>query len=778
MPGPVLGPLPSLLLFGATGKGGSGKGSLYTLTQGAKFTNLVTFNGANGAYPNAGFVLHSDGNLYGSMSGTAGYGSLFKLTQSGSLTKLLEFTGTSGNFPGAQPSGILTSTSGSDGILYGVTQTGGDHNYGQVYQLTSSGSFKVLKSFQGPDGAYPAYAPVLASDGNLYLATPQGGAEFRGTIYGIAPTSGLMGTILDFPDEEGLTPNSGLIQASDGMLYGTSVSDDYTQGAIYRVDLAGNLSTLFSFSSNTGTIPVGGVVEGKDGNFYGVCSTGGNSGFGIVYQVTPAGKMTLLHSFTGGATDGGSPAFPLMKAWDGDIYGVTNSTVFRLRFGPRAVSCSATAISYSSATIYGSVNPSGQKTTVSFEYSSDPDFANPTLLKASATLSGTTKATASADLVNLNSSTTYYFRMKAVNASGTHYTAVSSQSAFTTKAFAEPTNAIEIQADRATLTSKINPRGQSPKVYFRFGTDPYLRGDPASAFITGTETVRTTPISLGSGFKDVAVQKTITKLSPQTYYFYRAETEDPVFGTQLGDTHVLFTKVVGQFNGIVTNASSTGAYSGWISVKLNSSQTMSGVLYFAGVRYSLSGAFSSNGSYTKTISRGTELPALVVKLSTDPTNHQLKGTVTESGISTSQIAAGQQLYDASTAPSPELGLYDTFLYPDPNYTGTSNPTNFGRLKMRVNPAGRVVVSGTLGDGTTIKTSGVLIRGETFPLYAGLYGSTASNYKGSIYGNILFDPANQGCAGPLNWYKAPKPTAKLFPMGFSTVVTAYGSLIGP
>ena len=56
--------------------------------------------------------------------------------------------------------------------------------------------------------------------------------------------------------------------------------------------------------------------------FYGTNPLGGAHGFGTLYQITPEGKVSVIHAFAGGA-DGAHPAAELIQAQDGTIYGVT-----------------------------------------------------------------------------------------------------------------------------------------------------------------------------------------------------------------------------------------------------------------------------------------------------------------------------------------------------------------------------------------------------------------------------------------------------------------------
>jgi uncharacterized repeat protein (TIGR03803 family) len=144
---------------------------------------------------------------------------------------------------------------------------------------------------------------------------------------------------------DGYSPYSGLIQASDGNLYGTTFYGGTGCaggcGTIYRLSLSGQYTTVYSFCSQTdcadGQEPVGGVIEGTDGNFYGTTTAGGSryldcpgngggSNCGTVYQLTPQGTLSVLHSFCaqrGNCPDGGLPEASLLQATDGTFFGST-----------------------------------------------------------------------------------------------------------------------------------------------------------------------------------------------------------------------------------------------------------------------------------------------------------------------------------------------------------------------------------------------------------------------------------------------------------------------
>lgn len=84
--------------------------------------------------------------------------------------------------------------------------------------------------------------------------------------------------------------------------------------------------TLVEFE-RAGTIPAGHLVAHPDGNYYGTTVIGGRDDFGTIYQMTPAGAVTTLVSFTGagGAAKGAFPSAGLMLAADGALYGTTTN---------------------------------------------------------------------------------------------------------------------------------------------------------------------------------------------------------------------------------------------------------------------------------------------------------------------------------------------------------------------------------------------------------------------------------------------------------------------
>jgi uncharacterized repeat protein (TIGR03803 family) len=300
-------------------------------------TVLYSFTGGDdGADPTTGLTEGSDGYLYGTTAAAGANGSggtVFKITTAGVLTVLHSFV--NGTFTdGSGPSGVVQ---GTDGNFYGVTSYGGSTGNGAVFKVTPTGTETILYSFVNGngDGANPSGNLIQATNGSFYGTASNAGAYGDGAIFAITP-SGQESVLYSFnaSANDGFRPGSGVIQASDGNLYGTTpgngsnVNNDY--GAVFKVTLSGQETLVYTFQGITasdGQLPVAGLIQGVDGNLYGTTSEGGTGLSGTVFKLTSAGVETVLSNFNaGGSTsvNGYSPTASLIQASDGNLYGINN----------------------------------------------------------------------------------------------------------------------------------------------------------------------------------------------------------------------------------------------------------------------------------------------------------------------------------------------------------------------------------------------------------------------------------------------------------------------
>jgi uncharacterized repeat protein (TIGR03803 family) len=348
-------------LYGTTSSGGTGdRGTVFKMTTSGTLTTLYNFCSqsgcTDGASPEATLIQASDGNFYGTTNGGGNYGegTVFRITQRGTLTSLYSFCSLSGCTDGAYPSaGLVEAT---DGNLYGTTSASGANGAGgTVFRITPSGALTTLYSFCSQtnctDGANPLAALIQATDGNFYGTTYQGGAGLSipnsGTVFTIT-LSGALTILYSFCSQtnctDGAHPSAALIQAPDGNFYGTTRyggTIDYP-GTVYTITLNGALTTLHNFLGISGDRPDAGLVQATNGEFYGTTLTGANPVTGTVYELGPNGAArTLVRFCVDRAVCGGAePRAPLIQATDGKLYGTTSfagkdldGTVFSLSVG-------------------------------------------------------------------------------------------------------------------------------------------------------------------------------------------------------------------------------------------------------------------------------------------------------------------------------------------------------------------------------------------------------------------------------------------------------------
>ncbi|MGB8702425.1 MAG: choice-of-anchor tandem repeat GloVer-containing protein, partial [Thermosynechococcaceae cyanobacterium] len=164
------------------GGGSSGNGTVFRMKPNGDLKTLANFNGTNGSAPH-GFMRASDGNFYGTtyLGGTSGNGTVFKMTPTGTLTALVQFNNTNGRRP------LAPVIQASDGNFYGTTQSGGAFDFGTVFRMTPTGTLTTLVTFiisgSGSNGSNPIGAVVQASDGLLYGTTSGGGTANYGTVF-------------------------------------------------------------------------------------------------------------------------------------------------------------------------------------------------------------------------------------------------------------------------------------------------------------------------------------------------------------------------------------------------------------------------------------------------------------------------------------------------------------------------------------------------------------------------------------------------------------------
>lgn len=312
------------MLYALTSNGGNGYGVIFQYnTSTNTLIKKVNLSSTNGSNPNGSLIQATDGMLYGMTygGGANNVGVVFQYNPTtDTYTKKIDLSVVNGS----NPNGSLIQA--SNGMLYGMTYLGGTNNVGVLFQYDPVvNSFTKKFDFNGiANGSNPNGSLMEASDGMLYGMTSGGGLNSLGTLFQYNTSTNIYSKKQDFNFNNGSLPNGTLMQASDGMLYGTTTEGGVNGvGIIFQYDYSTNINTgKFNFDLNNGSTPKGSLIQASDGKLYGMTSS--SEGKGNIFQFDPLTSIyTNKFNFTGLAT-GSFPYGSLMQASDGMLYGMTN----------------------------------------------------------------------------------------------------------------------------------------------------------------------------------------------------------------------------------------------------------------------------------------------------------------------------------------------------------------------------------------------------------------------------------------------------------------------
>jgi hypothetical protein len=294
--------------------GGNASGTAPTVTE----LYSISRSGAITTYPYNpvtqggpfNLVQHPDNHIYGFFATVVGAPAVFtRLDYLGNPTPLHTLSPDQG-----APNLMFL---GSNDDFFGLSTLDGARSAG-IFRMTTAGSFSwVTQSF-----AVSGYSLALiqASNGKFYGTLPQAGRAGAGSIYE-ASLNGHMRTIYEFPRRTTGMPTS-LIEASDGMLYGTTIGEDThllnnAVSTIFRLDpSSGNFQTLYSFAGRDCECS---LVQGSDGRIYGISSSQQLAGTFFVLDAGLAPPKPYVSYFAPAAGSAGQ----LVLLWGRNLLGAT-----------------------------------------------------------------------------------------------------------------------------------------------------------------------------------------------------------------------------------------------------------------------------------------------------------------------------------------------------------------------------------------------------------------------------------------------------------------------
>ncbi len=298
--------------YGTTNEGGPmHKGTAYKLSANGRVTTLHTFTGyADGEYPYAGLLRDTAGNLYGTTEaggGTgclgAGCGTVFRIDNKNHESVLYAFAG---GADGCVPYGGVARD--RRGNLYGTTTECGSPNCpigyvcGIAFKIDRHGHETILYRFNNTIGGLgPDDSMLQGSDGDLYGTTDSGGTAYDGVIFKI-DKRGDETVLYNFTGGSGgAGPFGGLIQDPAGNLFGTTefgggydCADRNGCGTVFELDTTGKETVLYRFTGKRdGMDPLAGLAMDSAGYLYGTTEYGGDHecnnglGCGVAFKLKP-----------------------------------------------------------------------------------------------------------------------------------------------------------------------------------------------------------------------------------------------------------------------------------------------------------------------------------------------------------------------------------------------------------------------------------------------------------------------------------------------------------
>jgi uncharacterized repeat protein (TIGR03803 family) len=286
----------------------------FAATSGIKLLTLHTFVGSDGVNPAGPLIMYKHRYYMVLQGGVDNDGLIVSINSRGDFRVLHGFTGAG---DGAIPYDIILH----DDALYGTTSEGGSYGYGTYFKVPLGvdenwvGKLKTIRSYTESEASSVGEPFFFVGDEMVGYGT-----EFYGNIFtlsGNGTASELYG--FSFPNAFPV----GILLGNDGNYYGATFGW-LPSGTIWELTPGGTLTILHTFAGPDGDGPRAEPVLASDGSLYGTTEFGGANGDGVVYRLTADGEFSVLYSF-GGGDDGEYPIARLTLGTDGNLYGSTSS---------------------------------------------------------------------------------------------------------------------------------------------------------------------------------------------------------------------------------------------------------------------------------------------------------------------------------------------------------------------------------------------------------------------------------------------------------------------
>ncbi|MEM1220056.1 MAG: choice-of-anchor tandem repeat GloVer-containing protein, partial [Bacteroidota bacterium] len=328
-------------LYGSLQDGPLGEGTIFEYLPGATDVQVVVdFEKAlSGAQPQEQLAVGPNGKIYGTtfQKGSNNQGTLFEFDPVTEVFTLLhDFTT---DAQGEQLEGSLVIIGD---MVYGVASEGGSVN-GSVengtlfsYNLTTN-TFNVEYTFDNSTGRNPGNGLILSSQGTLIGNTFNGGLNGGGVLYEYDVNTGTYSSLFNFGvSTTGSGVDDPLLEYQPGVFYGTVDFTSSGDGAVFKYDRNTNTFTtihVFLGGINDGDSPESSLLLAADGLLYGTTRRGGTDDEGVLYSIDPStDTYSVVASFLA-APSLNAPGGSLVQAPNGEIFGISELAGTKFRGG-------------------------------------------------------------------------------------------------------------------------------------------------------------------------------------------------------------------------------------------------------------------------------------------------------------------------------------------------------------------------------------------------------------------------------------------------------------
>jgi hypothetical protein len=215
--------------------------------------------------------------------------------------------------------------------LYGLTLEGGGYDEGALfsYETVSEVNSNEQTFSSLSTGEYPNSSLLLASNGKIYGTTTAGGGWSDGVLFEYDPATGIFLKKHTFSSSSsGRVPTGELIQASNGNIFGyTKFGGGWDEGTLFEYNpTTGVLTKRVTFSSlSDGENPIGRLIEASNGKLYGLTEIGGGFDDGVLFEYDPVTTVFINKVTLSGLSKGRLPTGYLVEAPNGKLYGLTTA---------------------------------------------------------------------------------------------------------------------------------------------------------------------------------------------------------------------------------------------------------------------------------------------------------------------------------------------------------------------------------------------------------------------------------------------------------------------